>query len=269
MALPDYAMNAASFPRLYEHVLVGSLFRPWVDDLLDRVGLKAGDSVLDVACGTGIVARVARQRLGPSARIVGVDVSAPMLLVARETGPDIEWREGNAMWLPVPDDEKFDVVLCQQGLQFVSDKLAAAREMRRVLTPGGRVAVSTWLGLEQNPIFLELHEVAVRQIGHIDDTRFSFGDGEVLRKVLQDGGLRDVSVVQLRKTLRVPDAEAFLRLNSMALMGMSKVSSQLSENGRAHLLTLMQRESAPILARYRDNGGIVFEMGTNVASAKL
>ena len=98
---------AMTFPEIYERLLVGPLFRPFAEDLIARLHPGAHDRLLDVACGTGIVARVARERMGQAARIVGVDASAPMLAVARGVDSTIDWREGNAMTLPVSDDERF------------------------------------------------------------------------------------------------------------------------------------------------------------------
>ncbi|HKX38128.1 MAG TPA: methyltransferase domain-containing protein, partial [Burkholderiales bacterium] len=87
MTLPAYAMGRASFPELYERILVAPIFRPWVEDLLDRAGAGRGARVLDLACGTGIVARLARARVGPSGRVVGLDVSAPMMEEAKRHAP--------------------------------------------------------------------------------------------------------------------------------------------------------------------------------------
>src|SRR5919109_1378278 len=103
---------ATTFSEIYERVLVGPLFRPFAEQLVARVGPDRGDSVIDVACGTGIVARVARERLGPQARIVGVDVAPPMLAVARTVDPTIDWRDGNAVALPVSATEHFTVLTC-------------------------------------------------------------------------------------------------------------------------------------------------------------
>ncbi len=153
---------ATPFTEIYERVLVGPLFRPFAEQLVARVAPIRGDSVIDVACGTGIAARVARERLGPEARIVGVDVAPAMLAVARTVDPTIDWREGNAISLPVSATEHFTVLTCHQGLQFMPDKLAAIREMRRVLAPGGRMALATWRSLEDNPGMLELNAVAER-----------------------------------------------------------------------------------------------------------
>src|SRR5690606_14801410 len=150
----------ASFPEMYEQLLVGPLFRPWADLTLDEIGLRPGDRVLDVACGTGTVARQARARLGQSGTVVGVDVSGPMLGVARRVAPDIDWREGDAAALPLREGEQFDVVICQQGLQFFADRCAPVREMYRALAPGGRVAVSTWRPDDEIPFGRELRRVA-------------------------------------------------------------------------------------------------------------
>jgi ubiquinone/menaquinone biosynthesis C-methylase UbiE len=127
--------------------------------ILDEVQLSSGDRVLDIACGTGIVARVARERFGDAGSIVGIDVSPDRLAVARAVAPSIDWREGNASALPLHDGEQFDVVVCQQGLQFVADKPAAAAQMRRALAEGGRLAVATWRCDDEMPFFREIRRV--------------------------------------------------------------------------------------------------------------
>ena len=126
MSLPSYAMNQASFPEMYERWLVGPLFRPWAEMTLEEVRVSPDDRILDIACGTGIVARLASERLGDAGHVVGVDLSPDMLAVARALAPDVDWREGNASALPLRDGEQFDVVVCQQGLQFFPDRPAAA-----------------------------------------------------------------------------------------------------------------------------------------------
>jgi len=103
MALP----SNLTFAEMYERFLVEPLFRPFAEQLLERARPTASDSVLDVACGTGIVARLARKKMGASAKVVGVDVSGPMLAVARGIDATIDWREGNATALPVIADEQF------------------------------------------------------------------------------------------------------------------------------------------------------------------
>src|SRR5690606_32938969 len=111
--------------------------------------------------------------------IVGVDVNPEMLAVARRIAPGIDWREGNATELPLREDERFDVVVCQQGLQFFADKPAAAAQLRRALETGGRLAVATWRPDSEIPLFLELRRTAERHLGPITDFRHGYGDAAV------------------------------------------------------------------------------------------
>jgi ubiquinone/menaquinone biosynthesis C-methylase UbiE len=131
----------------YERVQVPAIFALWAADLLELAALRPGERLLDLACGTGIVARLAAPRVGPAGRVVGVDVNQGMLAVARSrpapAGAAIEWRQESATALALPD-ATFDVVLCQQGLQHIPDRSAAVREMRRVLVPGGRALASVF-----------------------------------------------------------------------------------------------------------------------------
>jgi ubiquinone/menaquinone biosynthesis C-methylase UbiE len=144
--------NVSNSAELYEQWLVGPLFQPFAEIILDRSGLVAGERVLDVACGTGIVARLATARLAGHGHVVGVDVSPHMLAVARAVDPRIDWREGNASNLPLAAGERFDVVICHQGLQFFPDKPAALLEMRRSADRGARLVVAVWRSLEETPV---------------------------------------------------------------------------------------------------------------------
>ena len=267
MTLPAYAMSQASFPEMYEQALVPSLFQPWVPVLLQRVDVKAGERVLDVACGTGIVARLALERVGDRGRVVGVDLSPQMLAVGRSIAPAVDWREGSAGTLPVADDEQFDVVLCQQGLQFFPDKLAAVREMRRVLAPGGRVAIATWRSVDEFPLLRALNGVAERHVGAIADARYSFGNAAALERLLAGAGFQDIQVETISRTIRFPDADTFVRLNAMALVGMSAASGTMSAETRAQMAHLIATESAALLPPHTDAGGLAFDISTNVATA--
>lgn len=139
---------AGSAPENYEEYLVPVIFGPWGNDLLTVAALRPGEHLLDVACGTGIVARLAAEKVGPTGKVVGVDINPGMLAAARKSSASatIDWREGNAMALPLPD-VTFSVAVCQQGLQFFPDRAAALREMHRVLMPRGRLVVSCWKGI--------------------------------------------------------------------------------------------------------------------------
>ena len=271
MSLPDVSLpnaNRPSFPELYERELVRPLFRPWVDALLDGARLSRGDDLLDVACGTGIVARVARERLGPGSRVVGVDLSPLMIAHARVVAPDIELREGSADRLPVAADETFDVVTCQQGLQFFPDNPKAVSEMRRVLTSKGRVAIATWRPIEESPFIFELQRVAERTVGRIDDRRHGFGDADALASLLAATGFLDVTVDRLDRTIRFGDGAVFARLNAMAIVGMSEGGKGMGDEERSRAAEQIVADSQDVLRRYADGSSLAFTLAANVATAR-
>ncbi|BCH27281.1 class I SAM-dependent methyltransferase [Mesorhizobium sp. L-8-3] len=268
MGLPSYVTNQATFPEMYERWLVGPLFRPWAETTLEMVELSPGDRLLDNACGTGIVARVARERLGAAGYVVGVDISPDMLAVARVVAPRIDWREGDASALPLQDGEEFEVVVCQQGLQFFPDRSAAAREMRRALAKGGRLAVATWRPDDEIPFFRELRYVAERHLGAIADRRHSFGDAAPLEALLRDAGFHDVRSRTISRTIRFDDGAPLLRLNTMALVGMSPAGNEMSDRERKRVVEKIVGESKPVLRSYADGSGLAFELRSNVATAR-
>jgi ubiquinone/menaquinone biosynthesis C-methylase UbiE len=258
---------ATPFTEIYERALVGPLFRPFAEQLVSRAGVRAGDSVLDVACGTGIVARVARERLGPEARVAGVDVSPAMLGVARAVDPTIDWRQGDAAALPVREDEQFAVVTCHQGMQFMPDKGAVAREMRRVLAPGGRVAIAAWSGLDDLPEMTALNAMVERHVGPIVDSRHSFGDPDAFRRLLIDAGFSDVKVGTLSHDVQFADGTLFARLNAMAAIGMSAAGKAMSEAERKDLADRIAAESADVVGTATRNGVFVLPLSSVFATA--
>jgi ubiquinone/menaquinone biosynthesis C-methylase UbiE len=155
----------------YEELLVPAIFDPWARALVDVTDPRPGEHVLDVACGTGVVARAAAPWVEPDGTVTGVDINPGMLATARSTDAAIEWRQADATDLPFPDGT-FDIVFCQQGLQFMADKEAATRELRRVLARPGCLALSAWRAVERSPGYaafadaLERHAGPVRSCGH-------------------------------------------------------------------------------------------------------
>lgn len=170
----------------YERDLVGIFNRPLAETTFGHVTLHEGERVLDTACGTGIVTRVALERFKGLKKIVGVDLNTGMLDVAREHTPAtetvVEWHEGDICAWPFPD-ASFDVVICQQGLQYIPDKLAALRDMRRVLVSGGRLALTVWQ--ESNRQAAAMTEALRRQLGPDVITQLggsAWNDAETLRR---------------------------------------------------------------------------------------
>jgi ubiquinone/menaquinone biosynthesis C-methylase UbiE len=201
-------------PANYERFFVPAIGAPLATDLIRLAALRPGERVLDVACGTGIVARLASQRVGATGTVAGLDANPGMLAVARSaTPPDspIEWHEASAEAMPLPD-ASFDVVLCQMGLEFMPDKHAALSEMWRVLVRDGRLIFNV-PGPTPRP-FAIMEEALARHIGAeaagFVDKVFSLHDGAEIQDLLRRAGFRDVSVQSDPKPLRVPPPEEFL-----------------------------------------------------------
>src|SRR6516162_7849357 len=190
-------------PRAYEDVLVPRLFEPWAVLLLDECNLRQNAVVLDVATGPGTVARLAAKRIGPGGRVVATDISRPMLDVAnskKPSSPDsapITYIESPAAPLGV-ESAAFDFVLCQQGLQFFPDRLAALSEMRRALKPRGQLAIAVWSHIEDNAFYAALH-VALRESvpGDLADrllAPFSWPDVQALKNTIEAAGFHEIRV---------------------------------------------------------------------------
>jgi SAM-dependent methyltransferase len=163
----------------YERLLVPALLQQWTPLVVDAAGLRAGQRVLDVACGTGILARAAAARVGSGGSVAGLDINPGMLAVAARTAPWIEWREGTAESLPY-EDSSFDAAMSQFGLMFFTDRHAALREMLRVLVPGGRLAVAVFDTLENVPAYAAVAAILERLVGNEtgDVLRYPFVLGE-------------------------------------------------------------------------------------------
>jgi ubiquinone/menaquinone biosynthesis C-methylase UbiE len=268
MATSPQGLFTGSLPEIYERFLVAPLFRPFAQELLARAGLAQDDRLLDVACGTGVVARLARDTVGDRGRVVGVDASPGMLAMAKSVAPAIDWRQGDAAHLPVASDETFDIVSCHQGLQFFPDKPAAAREMHRVLAPGGRVALGTWLGVEEIPLIRDLDRVAQRHVGPYVDSRHSFGDADAIRRLLADAGFRAIQVETFTRTIRTGDPATFPRLNTMAIVGMSAAAKAMSDEQRNEVAAAIIDDSRGVAERYLEGGELVWDLATTIAIAR-
>ncbi|HEY0878751.1 MAG TPA: methyltransferase domain-containing protein [Zeimonas sp.] len=202
---------------VYERFFVPALFEQWTDAVLDAAEVGAATRrLLDVACGTGVLARAAAARLRSPDGIVGVDPNEGMLAVAAECAPGIEWREGRAENLAF-DDASFDAVLCQFGLMFFEDRRAGLREMLRVLRPGGRLAVAVWDALPHSAGFAALASMLDRVVGTAagDALRvpFSLGDGDALRTLFAQAGMPGAQVTTKAGIARFPSLDAWIRTN--------------------------------------------------------
>lgn len=201
-------------PENYERFFVPAIGRPVAEDLIDAARLRPGEDVLDVACGTGIVTRLAAEGVAPSGKVTGLDVNPGMLAVARTAAPrgtSIDWCEASAESMPLPD-ETFAVALCQMGLQFIPNKLGALREMRRVLARGGRLLTN--LPGPTPPLFAIMSDALNRHLGpeaaSFALVVFSLHDADELAGLLKSAGFRDIGVTKATRRLQVPPPAEFL-----------------------------------------------------------
>jgi ubiquinone/menaquinone biosynthesis C-methylase UbiE len=256
--------NAAE---LYERYPGRYILGPWAPALVARAGVKPGERVLDVACGTGVVARLAAAAVGPSGRVTGLDLNAGMLAVARSlpspAGALITWVEGSAAAMTL-STASFDVVFCQQGLQFFPDRLAALREMHRVLTPSGRLLLSVWrgMGAYHEAVFDALSEYVTAEVA----VRFSASrvvpDADALRRLATEAGFRAVSVETCRMTTRLPAVERFV-LSHLAATPVAEAVAAIGESTRAALADRVRRALRP----YLDGDDAAVPDETNVVTA--
>lgn len=189
----------------YESKFVPAIFGEWANHLIEAAQVAPGDRVLDVGCGTGVVARDAVARVGPTGRVVGIDLNNAMLTVARRLSTDVEWRQGDAADLPF-EDGSFDVVLCQAALMFLPDVPSALREMGRVGADGGAVGVEVFDALSAQPAYGPFVEAVARHAGpdavDILGTYWRLGDLGALRATIESVGLDIASSTTLTGTAR-------------------------------------------------------------------
>lgn len=239
------------------------IMEPWTDDLILAARCQDGDRVLDVACGPGVVASRVNLVSRKLCHVTGVDINEGMLSVAR-SNPQVEWRQGSATGLPF-DADSFDVVLCQQGLQFFPDRAAAMREMARVLTPGGRISLNVWGALERQPFFVAAH-AAIGSSFDAEDFNFnlaySLNTAEELRQLARNAGLRDIHVRFEHRTMRHP-APAWFVSGWIRAMPFAAQFLALSDDRKQALIADIVKR----LAGYVDDGGLAIPMENHFLTA--
>jgi len=258
----------------YEKNIVTYTMRPFAALLLELANPQPGEHVVDVACGTGIVARQVAPRVGASGTVVAVDVNPAMLMVARSlpapTGATIDWREGSALALPLPDNT-CDLALCQHGLQFFPDRLMALREMYRVLRPGGRIAVSVWRSLEHNPVPQMIWETIARHLNTavaILVPSFSLGDAGELRTLLESAGFADATVTARSHTVREPRSPQLVAQFLAGVAGLVPAYAAMGAEERAAVAQAVEREIGPALQNYIEGDEQLSPLSAHIGLAR-
>jgi ubiquinone/menaquinone biosynthesis C-methylase UbiE len=263
------AESTSTFTRAsagYELVMVPAVFAPWAKDLLETAALVSDMRVLDVACGTGIVARLAASHVGPAGRVVGLDTNEAMLAVARAqptpVGAQVEWRQGDATKLPFAD-EQFDRILCQHGLQYMPDRTAALREMKRVLASSGRLALSVFSRSIGYQIF---EQTAAKFVGEkaaaIMKEPFVLNDVDELSALLRTVELSAVDMHTKTLPARFPSASDFIEYQLGGRL--ANAVSTLTDDTRTALVSALCKAFEP----YVGPGGLVFPMEAHVVLAR-
>jgi len=260
---------------VYERYLGRFMADPFTRVLLQLAAPRWGERVLDLASGTGSVARHVAPLVGAEGRVVALDISRPMLAVGAAMpvsgGAGIEWQEGDALSLAFPD-QAFDLVLCQQGLQFFSDRNRALSEMRRVLVPNGRGVISVWQRLDRHPLYEALFNATVRHLGipiSMIDISFSLGNAEELHALLKKAGFQRITVTPQSLEIRLPSPELFVQLTVTGAATSVPAFAHMNVATRTTLVKTVARELDPVLRSYIQGKELVFSMHTHVAIAYL
>lgn len=267
----NFAAAGVDAMAAYDEILVPRLFDPFADVLLDRVGPSAGLEVLDVACGPGTVSRRVAPRLGPEGRVTACDLSPAMLEVAAakpalDDAAPITYRRCPADELDVPDGA-FDIVLCQQGLQFFPDRLGALAEMRRTLKPGGRAGVAVWCAVEENPFWDALATAVGWVLGKEAEIGYRSGpwglpESDELARLFETAEFVDVDVSRHALPTVFEGGPAQL----VATLSAASVGPQvaaLDAAGRAALLAAADAALAPLV----HDGEVRSEAATHIVVA--
>jgi ubiquinone/menaquinone biosynthesis C-methylase UbiE len=263
--------SVGSVAGTYDEIYVPRIFIPWARLLLERAALRPGEAVLDIATGPGTVARLAAEQVGPRGRVVGADFSEAMIAIARAKPPSagtatIEYLVSPAAPLAV-EDAGFDVVTCQQGLQFFPDRAAAIREMHRALKPGGRVAVAVWREIALQPCFAAL-DAALCECLSSDQAEpygapFRWPKAADLADALRDQGFAGVSVAEVGHPLTFEGGVAQV-ISTLAASPVATTVAQLDAETRARLWSAAERRLQPLVVE----GQVRTQMVSNLVTAR-
>ena len=248
----------------YESFFVPALFAPWAELVADSVGIPPSATVLDVACGTGILARTISSRLGPSGSVTGLDINEEMLAVARGLAARIDWRQGDATALPF-GDSSFDRVVCQFGLMFFPDPGKALAEMVRVLEPGGRLGIAVWDNVERCEEYSKLTALLDRlygqQVGDTLRAPFHMGDISALLKLFESLAVSGVELEIKEEPARFPSLRDWMTADVWGWLAMKHAFTD------ADFDKLMAAAFEELEMFVEEDGTVLLQMRAHIISA--
>ncbi len=260
MGRSERGQVTASAAEVYDAFFVPALFGQFTEAVLDAAAVAPGQHVLDVGCGTGVLASAARDRVGPAGHVAGVDPNDGMLDVARRSSAEIDWRPGVAEELPAPDGA-FDRTVSQFALMFIADPAAALAEMARVTRPDGRIAVAVWDRFEANTGYARLAQLLDRLFGtraaQAIRTPFRLGDAGALT-TMAAAGITDPQVTSHRGTARFDSLDDWLHTE---IRGWT-LADEIDDDGYDALLDAASHDLVDLVV----DGAVAFEVSALVVS---
>ena len=257
----------------YQRYFVPAMFERWAVVLMDSAQPRPGTRALDIACGTGVVARHLAPRLGEHGAIVALDMNPAMLAVARSlpapSGAPIDWRLASAAPLPF-DAETFDTIVCQHGLQFFPDRAAAVSEMRRTMKPQGRTAAMVLQSLALHPVFERLMTAVAGQLKlplSAVAKPFGMSNAAQLRDLFTNAGFSRVDVNTASIQARFGDPHEFVGLAIESSAAAIPAFAQMDDDARANLVAAVRDEAGPLIGEHVVDGAVSFPMFANVVVA--
>lgn len=248
---------------IYDALFVPALFRQWGSAIATEARISRGDHVIDVACGTGVLALATLDRVGAEGKVIGLDPNADMLAVARRNSSRIGWREGRAEQLPFADGS-FDAAVSQFGLMFFEDRVAGLREMMRVLKTGGRLAVAVCDSLDRSPGYAAVADMLERLFGsdvaNAFRAPFALGDADALRALCVKAGIERAEVKRHRGTVRFASIESLISTERACVWTLGGL---LDDEQFERLLAEAERVLLPFVV----DGAVVFDMPALVVTA--
>lgn len=257
----DRGQVTASAAEVYDTFFVPALFGQWPGEVLDAGRVGEGQRVLDVGCGTGVLARAASARVGPSGYVAGADPNEGMLAVAGHADSDIDWRCAVAEHLPF-EDGSFDRTVSQFALMFFTDPPGALGEIARVTRPEGRIALAVWDQFERNTGYVRLAALLEELFGPAaaDSLRvpFRLGDETTLAR-LTASGIEGPSIARCPGVARFESLSAWLHTE---IRGWT-LADVIDDEGFARLLAAATERLADLV----DPGGAVaFDVSALIVS---